>query len=186
MKYSKDTIRIGTCSWNYSSWKGLVYSELKNTAAEYLVEYSKKYNTVEIDSWFYKIPDIHEVDSYVQAVDSDFKFSIKAPQKITQIMEYGKKERNKSFLSIDLYEQFYKRVEQIKNNVSAIMFEFEYMNKEKMSGQNEFIDKLTIFIDSIPRGINIGIECRNKNYLNKPFYQFLKENDLNLDFPNAL
>jgi uncharacterized protein YecE (DUF72 family) len=43
-------IRIGTCSWKYDSWKGIVYSESKSK--NYLKEYSQKFNTVEIDQWF--------------------------------------------------------------------------------------------------------------------------------------
>jgi len=45
-------IRFGTCSWNYPSWVGLIYTERHPRAAAYLREYSQKYDTVEIGSWF--------------------------------------------------------------------------------------------------------------------------------------
>jgi uncharacterized protein YecE (DUF72 family) len=44
---------IGTCSWKYDSWKGIVYPEFGDF--NYLEEYSKKYNTVEIDQWFWSL-----------------------------------------------------------------------------------------------------------------------------------
>lgn len=40
-------MRIGTCSWKYDSWKGLVYPDFGEF--NYLEEYSRHYNTVEID-----------------------------------------------------------------------------------------------------------------------------------------
>jgi uncharacterized protein YecE (DUF72 family) len=64
MSENPSNLRIGTCSWNYPSWVGLVYSQPKRTAVEYLHEYSRKYTTAEIDSWFYKIPTPAEVDAY--------------------------------------------------------------------------------------------------------------------------
>ena len=43
---NRDNLRIGTCSWKYDSWRGLVYSDQKSL--NYLQEYSQQYNTVEI------------------------------------------------------------------------------------------------------------------------------------------
>ena len=48
-----NNLRIGTCSWKYDSWKGIVYPEFGDF--NYLEEYSKKYNTVEIDQWFWSL-----------------------------------------------------------------------------------------------------------------------------------
>jgi uncharacterized protein YecE (DUF72 family) len=178
MTFTNDQLKIGTCSWNYESWVGLVYSQPHQYAAEYLKEYSQKYSTVEIDSWFYKVPDPYEVDSYVSAVGNDFVFSCKAPQKLTQVFDYGTKTPNKHFLSIDLFERFYNRIEPVKDKISIMMLEFEYLNKEKMAGLDQFIEKLDAFIKQIPRNIKIGIECRNKNYLNTSYFDYLKSNDL--------
>ncbi|MBC8235230.1 DUF72 domain-containing protein [bacterium] len=46
-------LRIGTCSWKFPSWHKLVYSEPKGI--NYLEEYSRHYNTVEIDQWFWSL-----------------------------------------------------------------------------------------------------------------------------------
>ena len=48
-------LRIGTCSWKYPSWKGLVYS--RATGIDYLSEYATRYNTVEVDQWFWALPE---------------------------------------------------------------------------------------------------------------------------------
>lgn len=52
---SRTSINIGTCSWKYDSWKGLVYSGEKGI--NYLQQYSRQYSTVEIDQWFWSLFD---------------------------------------------------------------------------------------------------------------------------------
>ena len=37
-------VRIGTCSWKYDAWRGLVYSE--KDKINYLEEYAEHYGTV--------------------------------------------------------------------------------------------------------------------------------------------
>jgi uncharacterized protein YecE (DUF72 family) len=59
--------------------------------------------------------------------------------------------------------------------VDAIMLEFEHLNKDKMKNVGEFIKALDIFSASLPSDIPLAIETRNKNYLTKEYFQFLKE-----------
>jgi uncharacterized protein YecE (DUF72 family) len=74
------SLRIGTCSWKFPSWAGLVYTTPEGappppdalpatplfaplqeggpppeTRTPYLVEYARQYNTVEIDQWFWSL-----------------------------------------------------------------------------------------------------------------------------------
>jgi uncharacterized protein YecE (DUF72 family) len=43
---------IGTCSWKYPSWRGLVYSD---SGQNYLQEYAQHYSCVEVDQWFWSL-----------------------------------------------------------------------------------------------------------------------------------
>jgi len=78
-------LRIGTCSWKYDSWVGLVYS--RKGKEQYLVEYAHHFTTVEIDQWFWslfpggnvKLPDPAVVEQYSCSVPDDFRFTIKVP-----------------------------------------------------------------------------------------------------------
>ena len=110
-------IRLGTCSWKYDSWRGLVYSD--QAKKNYLLEYSKKYDTVEIDQWFWSLfgvdkvslPFPNIVEEYTESVPEDFKFTIKVPNSITLTHFYRKiktkpLEVNPYFLSIELFETF--------------------------------------------------------------------------------
>ena len=49
-------LKIGTCSWKYDSWKGLVYErDRPYRPDDYLPDYAKYYNPVEIDRWFWSV-----------------------------------------------------------------------------------------------------------------------------------
>lgn len=183
-------LRIGTCSWKYGSWKGIIYSSIPNL--NYLEEYSKNYSTVEIDQWFWSLfsptkvilPVKSTVLEYKKSVPKDFKFTIKVPNSITLTHFYNKSKdeelkRNPHFLSNELFNEFLESIEPIQEQTGCLMFQFEYLNKNKMPSQNHFMELVREFFDQMPKKIPpIGIEIRNPNYLTKNYFEFL--NSLNV------
>lgn len=177
-------LKIGTCSWNYDSWTGLVYSGLPGS--DYLTEYSAIYNTVEVDRWFWSLfppdkvilPNLKDVNNYASAVKEDFRFTIKAPNSISLTHFYSKDTggtlyENPNFLSPELYKRFLKSIEPLHPVTGVIIIQFEYLNKHKMGSQNDFLQLLEKFAESVDKSIKIGIEIRNPNYLNKKFFEAL-------------
>lgn len=176
---------IGTCSWKYDAWKGIIYS--KNENVNYLEEYSHLYNTVEVDHWFWSLfspskivlPQKSTVNEYKKAVPKDFKFTIKVPNSITLTHFYNKNKndelkKNPHFLSNELFSEFLDSVEPIKTQIGCLMFQFEYLNKNKMFSLNHFMEAFKIFHANLPKNTpEIGIEIRNPNYLIKNYFQFL-------------
>ena len=56
------------------------------------------------------------------------------------------------------------------------MFQFEYLNKQKMQSLKEFQNKFYEFIQNIPgNSPPISIEIRNPNYLNESYFGFLEQ-----------
>src|SRR5437016_9893429 len=96
-------IRIGCSSWSYKDWvakKGnQSYFDLKTKAerkawagpffrrgtktADLLTEYSKVFDSVEVDSTFYAIPTDSTVEGWFERAPEDFVFSLKMPRDIT-------------------------------------------------------------------------------------------------------
>jgi uncharacterized protein YecE (DUF72 family) len=180
-------VRIGTCSWKYDSWRGLVYSDYTNL--NYLKEYSAKYNTVEIDQWFWSLfesakiilPRKSAVEAYKKSIPKDFLFTVKVPNSIT-LTHFYKKNRNEDlnpnpfFLSVDLFNQFLESIAAITDNIGCLIFQFEYLNKQKMRSLKDFQSKIYNFFNKLDSKIpQIGMEIRNPNYLNASYYQFLNE-----------
>jgi uncharacterized protein YecE (DUF72 family) len=182
--------RIGTCSFKYDSWRGLVYTN--KAKLNYLYEYTQKYNTVEIDQWFWSLfppskailPKSSTVESYKNSVPNNFLFTIKIPNSITLTHFYKRTkdaqlQLNPYFLSNDLFSEFISILDPVKENIGCLIFQFEYLNKQKMSTLSEFQDKFNKFYSNLENNAPpIGIEIRNPNYLNKSYFQFLS--DLNI------
>ena len=212
-------LRIGTCSWKFPSWVGLVYSTPEGAApdpsalpeeaplfaplreeagtkadrapvASYLVEYARQYNTVEIDQWFWSLfgrekvslPKPDDVAAYQAAVPEDFRFTVKAPNSITLTHFYTKGEEplveNPHFLSADLAERFLQLLTPLHPLLGPIMFQFEYLNKQKMPTQARFQALFGEFAQELPQGLPYGLEVRNPQYLNQAYFQFLQTFDL--------
>lgn len=185
--------RFGTCSWKYPSWKGLVYS--KATGINYLEEYAKKYNTVEIDQWFWSLfgvkkvslPKEDTVEEYVNSVPKDFMFTIKMPNSLTLTHFYQKDkskplESNPHFFSIDLFNRFMDLLDPMLDQIGMLMFQFEYLNKKKMPSLQAFIDQIEGFLSKLPDQFPYGIEIRNPNYLKKEYFDFLNQKGLGMVF----
>ena len=186
-------LHIGTCSWKYDSWKGIIYPD--NDAINYLQEYSKHYNTVEIDQWFWSLfgnkkvllPKDTDIKAYTKSVPDNFKFSIKIPNSITLTHFYNRDKtaplkKNPHFFNPDLFDSFLTSIKPMKKKLGPLMFQFEYLNKQKMSGLSEFIDRFEAFIELIDSKYLYGVELRNPNYLKKPFFEFLNRNNLSMVF----
>jgi uncharacterized protein YecE (DUF72 family) len=78
---------IGTSGWSYEDWVGPVYApEFKERRGAWLELYAKRFDTVEINSTFYRLPEARTVEGWVQKaarVGGPFEFSLKAPQDVT-------------------------------------------------------------------------------------------------------
>ena len=188
-------VRVGTCSWKYDTWKGLLYEpDTKYHRDDYLVDYSKHLNTVEVDQWFWslfptgvKLPERNTVETYAASVPRDFVFTVKAPNSITLTHFYAKQPArykeyanrpNDDFLSVQLLEKFLETLEPLKGRLGPVMFQFEYLNKQKMPSRDAFLERLGAFIEKAPAGYMYAVESRNPNYLSKAYFDFLRERKL--------
>ena len=184
-----DLIRIGTCSWKYDSWKGLVYSG--EQGRNYLEEYSRRYSTVEIDQWFWSLfksdtpllPRAEVVREYAASVPPGFLFSIKVPNSITLTHHYSREKgaalvANPHFLSIGLMKRFLEAIEPLGDHIGPLMFQFEYLNKMKMAGLRQFLDLFEVFRQGLPEGYRFCVEIRNPNYLRDTYFDYLAEHRL--------
>src|ERR1700733_2155280 len=75
-------LRVGTSGYSYKPWKGPFYpKDLPDR--EMLAYYAKHFNTVEINSSFYRMPTENTLQQWAQSVPSGFRFAFKANQQIT-------------------------------------------------------------------------------------------------------
>src|SRR5580698_9536475 len=77
-----DEIHIGTSAFTAAGWESSFYpAGLK--PAEYLTYYATKFDTVEVDSTFYRAPSVSTVEGWARKTPDHFIIAVKVPQSIT-------------------------------------------------------------------------------------------------------
>ena len=88
---SAGPIRIGTSGWNYPSgndtWNGVFYPAKRRghraPGFDELSFYAEHFDTVEVNSTFYRVPEPRVTQRWVERTPTGFEFSIKLYQKFT-------------------------------------------------------------------------------------------------------
>src|SRR6201988_3804474 len=75
-------IWVGTSGYNYPEWKGSFYPA-GLAAAKMLPYYAARFPTVEINYTFYRMPSVKLLEGWTKQVPASFKFTLKAPRRIT-------------------------------------------------------------------------------------------------------
>jgi uncharacterized protein YecE (DUF72 family) len=132
-----------------------------------------------------KLPESKVVEEYLNSVPKGFKFGIKIPNSITltHFYTHGKPkgapmEVNPHFFSIELFDRFLKAIEPLGERIGVLMFQFEYLNKQKMVSQKVFLEKFGEFMQRSSRQYTYAVETRNPNYLNEMYFDFLNRNSM--------
>ncbi len=73
---------VGTSGWAYPTWKPEFYPE-GLAAKKFLPFYASRMNSVEVNYTFRALPSAKTLNDWLAATPSGFRFSFKAPQRIT-------------------------------------------------------------------------------------------------------
>src|SRR5688572_2379109 len=77
-------VRVGTSGYAYPEWKGTFYPK-DLPASRFLAHYAERFDTVEINATFYRLPSASTVEGWARGVPPGFLYSLKASQRITHI-----------------------------------------------------------------------------------------------------
>jgi uncharacterized protein YecE (DUF72 family) len=120
-------IYIGTSGWSYpkgeGSWKGYFYPAGKINELEY---YSQYFNTVEINSSFYRPPDPGYVYNWAKRVPPGFRFAVKLWQKFTHPKMYKEATGEAAVISPQDVDIFNRSLEPLikYNKLGALLAQF--------------------------------------------------------------
>jgi len=164
-------IRLGTSAFTAAGWAGAFYPAGMKPA-DFLSYYATKFDTVEVDSTFYRTPAVSTVKGWYTKTPPGFLFAAKVPQTITH-------ER----MLVDCDEDFHvflKTMDHLGEKLGPLLLQFGYFNKQAFAGVNEFLAQLVPFLQKIPRGYRFAVEIRNKHWLVPALVDALKERNVAL------
>ena len=79
-----DRVRIGCSGWNYASWRNDFYPP-RTPASRWLEHYATVFDTVEVNSTFYRLARRDAVARWVEQTPPNFCFAVKASRYLTHI-----------------------------------------------------------------------------------------------------
>jgi uncharacterized protein YecE (DUF72 family) len=77
-------VRVGCSGWNYADWRGLVYPK-GLPQSRWLKHYATLFDTVEVNSTFYRLPRREVVARWVEQTPEGFVFAIKSSRYLTHV-----------------------------------------------------------------------------------------------------
>jgi uncharacterized protein YecE (DUF72 family) len=166
-------IRLGTSSFTVDGWNGAFYPKGMKSA-EYLSYYSSRFDTVEVDSTFYRCPAIEAVKNWKLKTPPGFVFSLKIPRTITH---------EKVLVDCDEeFETFVCTVDVLDEKLGPMVFQFPFFNETVFTSPVQFESRLKSFFEKLPRvgDYRFAVEIRNKYWLKPRLLDVLRENNVAL------
>jgi len=164
-------IHLGTSAFTAAGWESSFYPTGMK-AADYLSYYATKFDTVEVDSTFYRSPSASTVRGWYAKTAKDFIFALKVPQEITH---------EKALRDCDAeFKAFLAAADILGEKLGPLLFQFGYFNKKAFAGLDEFLARLLPFLKKLPKGYKFAVEIRNKNWLVPKFADALRYHGLAL------
>jgi uncharacterized protein YecE (DUF72 family) len=78
-------VRIGCSGWNYKHWREGVFYPPRCPQRLWLPYYAERFDTVEINNTFYRLPRPSAVANWVEQTPPDFCFAVKASRYLTHV-----------------------------------------------------------------------------------------------------
>lgn len=153
--------KIGCSGYYNRHWKGVFYPE-GMPASQWFDYYCRHFDTLELNSTFYKFPTVKSLNTWFKKSPDDFIFSVKAPKLITHFKKFKGVAR--------LMGDFYLACQQgLEHKLGCTLFQLPPSIRYEESILNEIIEALN------PAFINV-IEFRHKSWWSKKVYDALAQN----------
>jgi uncharacterized protein YecE (DUF72 family) len=159
---SKANILLGTSGWSYKEWEGTFYKKGEKTK---LRAYSQVFQTVEIDSTFYRYPSKGTVMGWLRYSPTDFVFTAKLPKLITHDKKLG--------LEADVQEDL--------NNFLNIMQPLQLDGKlaclliQLPPSYRYHPESLEAFFQILQPQFKFAVEFRNRSWMREETWELLKK-----------
>ncbi len=143
-------IRIGTSGWHYPHWRGPFYpSDLPSS--EMLGFYTERFDSVEINNSFYKLPAVETFEGWKKATPQGFLFAVKGSRFITHMKKLSDPGPSS--------QKFFDRVTALGRKLGPILWQLPphwHSNPERLDE----------FLAVLPRRMRYAFELRDPTWFN--------------------
>ena len=170
---SEENILLGTSGWSYKEWEGSFYRKGEKRK---LRAYARVFQTVEIDSTWYRYPSKGTVMGWLRYSPPDFVFTAKLPKIITHEKKLGLEDDVQE--DLDAFLEIMQPL-QLNGKFGCLLIQlppsYDY-NPENLEA----------FFEMLSSQFKFAVEFRNLSWMREETWQLLKKYDVaytNVDEP---
>jgi uncharacterized protein YecE (DUF72 family) len=159
-------LRLGTSSWSSEDWVGSFYPP-GTKSADFLGAYAQHFDTVEVDSTYYRIPSDSMVRNWRARTPAGFHFAAKFPQVITHekvLLNCGEDLAN-----------FLRAMSLLEDRLGPLLLQFPYFSAKAFARQEDFLVRLIPFLEQLSADFRYALEVRNKHWVNARLLDILRQ-----------
>lgn len=154
---------IGCSGFSYKEWKDIFYPH-GLPARLWLDYYSKKFNTLEINSSFYRTPTEKTINNWYEQTPDDFIFSVKAPKLITHLKRFN--------IEKSIVDDFTALIKNgLKQKLGCILYQmppsFHYSE-----------ERLQLIVERLDGVVKNALEFRHKSWWTRQVYDTFKKHNI--------
>jgi len=178
-------LRMGTSTWSFSGWHGLVYADEydeSTLARQGLSAYAAHplLRSVGVDRSYYRPLDTETLSRMRKAVSTDFRFSLKAHAALM----LPKSARRPVYLEgvpdvfLDADHAIRHVIDPARRvlgeTLGVVLFQFSPLGSRVLGYRRELLQRLYEFLRVLPGGVNYAIEWRDPEMLGPDYQQMLR------------
>ena len=152
---------IGTSGWHYKHWKGPFYPA-KLPASKMLDYYAARFQTVEINNTFYRLPVESAVAAWRQGTPKDFCFAVKGSRFLTHMKKLKDPEAG--------IAKFFERIGPLEEKLGPIVFQLPPWWEADAP-------RLEAFLEALPKRRGYAFELRHPSWHSPEIRAILRRHD---------
>ena len=160
---------VGTSGFSYKEWKGRFYPR-DFSPDQMLPFYAEHFGAVEINNTFYRMPQPTLLRSWAAQVPADFKFTLKAPQRITHFRRLKD--------AAQPLREFLRVAGTLKKRLGPILFGLPPNFKKDLP-------RLAEFLRLLPKDKRFAFEFRHQSWMDEDVFELLHKHRVALCIAEA-
>ncbi len=154
-------LRIGTSGWSYPHWRGVFYPRELPTS-RWLEYYAARFDTVEINNSFYRLPSADNFAAWRARVPASFLFAVKGNRYITHLRRLREPGAPLA--------RFFERVAALGPTLGPVLWQLPPQLPRD-------VDRLAAFLAALPRAHQHAFEFRHDSWYCEAVYTVLRAHD---------
>jgi uncharacterized protein YecE (DUF72 family) len=158
-------IRIGCSGWSYQSWRDGVFYPPRLPAGRWLSFYAQRFDTVELNTSFYRLPTRHAAERWDAETPDGFCFAVKVSRYLTHVVRLADTAKHLTLL-LD-------RIEPLRDagKVGPLLWQLPPTFRCD-------IDVLERCLEDLPKELDHAFEFRHPSWLTSEVAELLRRHDV--------